>query len=244
MNTRGSRTGFTLIELIAVVAIVAILVAAALPALRAIQATALQTAARQVGNELLLTRQYAVTKRTPVRFVLALTSSGSVVSSDKVCRAYIIVARTNNLEGVEAGWAPLQDWKFLPDGVIFSDLNGIGYNIHNTPESPGTVGTRTINVTSIGNPNGWQYFNNSKTFYLITNTISSTGATITTSVLEFSPTGVGVSGATGTGLRLAQGSVLDSSTRNLLVNDTNNWVYIEIDGVNGRIRTRFIESYN
>src|SRR5690242_7987 len=114
------RTAFTLVELLAVIAIMAIIVLAALPALKSIQSTALQTAARQIANELQLTRQYAITQRASVRFCIAVDNSSG--DSNRVCRAYTACVGTDtNSDGVVDYWQPLQDWRFLPDGIVFSD---------------------------------------------------------------------------------------------------------------------------
>lgn len=247
LDTAG--TGFTLVELIAVIAIIAVITVVTLPALKSFQSTALQTAVRQVASEMKLARQYAITQHTRVRFGLCVSTSNMPAGgSNHVARAYVILAVTNNVDNIPLGWVTIQDWKFLPNGVVFSDHNASGtYNPLNADAPPpeGTIENR-LTATTSSPPVGseWQYYTNVAT---TTNFVPGATNIWSLSSVDFLPTGavanLGGGGAAGA-VRLAQGVVINPATPTLLVNSSNNWAYIEYDRVRGRVRTRYPDSYN
>lgn len=242
-----NRSAFTLIELLAVITIIAILAALSVPALKALQGTALQVAARQVYNDLSLTRQYAITGRTPTRFGIAVDWT-TTPNSNLICRAYIILQQTNDLTtGAPVGWVPIQDWRFLPDGVVFSDHNFQDtYNTINLDPVPplGTPTTRNLGPGSAGEE--WQRFTpTNNTVVFLPGATSSTNWLL--SVVDFRPTGyisnlAGNSHGTG-GIRIMQGQVANPQNRTLIITDTNNWYYIECDRFGNRLRIRNRDSY-
>ncbi|MCX7915759.1 MAG: hypothetical protein N3A53_05585, partial [Verrucomicrobiae bacterium] len=168
--------------------------------------------------------------------------------TERVCRAYSIVIASNDVNGAVAGWHLLEDWRFLPPGIVFSDHNNTSYNTINMPETPplGTSQPRFYG-TAGSTANAWQYFNNEQSMYLVTNKLSGTGATLTYSAVEFRPTGRAVVGSSGVagGVRLMQGSVTKATSTGceLIITDTNNWVYVEYDAFGGRVRTRYRDSF-
>lgn len=242
-----NRRAFTLIEMLTVIVIMAAIIVVALPALRAVQSTALQAAARQVSNALQLGRQYAITQRRPVRLLLAVNTESARNVTERVCRAYSIVIASNDVNGSVAAWIPLEDWRFLPPGIVFSDHNNTSYNTINMPETPplGTSQRRYYGKAPVL-ADAWKYFNNDQSMYVITNPISGAGATLTYSVVEFRPTGQArvESGSAG-GVRLMQGSVAAARATDceLIITDTNNWVYVEYDAFGGRVRIRYRDSF-
>jgi prepilin-type N-terminal cleavage/methylation domain-containing protein len=244
LTRRRSEGGFTLIELLAVIVIMALIAAIGFPALRALSGTALQSAARQFSSAMILARQYAINNRTPVRVTLAVNLPGmGVTGSNLICRAYNIYWASNDLNGATVAWWPLQDWRMLPTGVIFSDHNATSYNWVTLDEVP-PAGSQTRTLGS-GTP-AWQYFNNSILMPLVTNVaVAGVATNITTSYIEFRPTGAAVvSTANGVaGVRLATGSVTAPATRTVVINNTNTWAYVEYDNRNGRVRVRYPESY-
>lgn len=238
----GHLKAFTLVELLTVIAIVAVITALAIPSLRSFQSTALQTAARQLSNTLQLARQYAINSRTQVRVCLAVeNTSGTTLRDDLVCRAYTVCRRTNDANGNLAGWIPLDDWTFLPEGVVLSEHNTSGYSTITLPDPPtiGNSGTRILN-SSGGSPE-WRYFNNTSTLTVF---VPGSPESWYVSTVLFEPTGAasGIS-ANAAGIRLVAGSVLQAGSRTLLVTDTNNWVFIEYDSYGGRVRTRYRDSF-
>jgi Tfp pilus assembly protein FimT len=254
ISNRKSKIGFTLIELLAVITIIIIVVAVALPGLKAIQATAMQTAVRQITNEMKLSRQYAITRRTTVRFAICTgTNDVPARGTNHVARAYIILAATNDVDNNLVGWIPVQDWKFLPDGIVFSDVNSNYYDpLWATYNTAAIVAFRT-NAAATANNTAWQYFDSSAVttgyFYSAgtwTNNIWNT------SVVDFRSTGnVSIPGGNpAAGIRIIQGTVLNPCTNaspptcQIMVNSTNNWAYIEYSQLGGRVRSRYVDSYN
>jgi len=255
---------FTLIELLAVIVIMALIAAIGFPALKAMQGTALQTAARQFSNAMILARQYAINNRTPVRVALAvdviITNAAGASASNNVCRAYGIYWRSNDVNGAEIGWYPLQDWRTLPTGVVFSDHATTTYQ-YATLDPITVIGANTrLLGTGSGAPTS-QYFNNQTTMKIVANTLVVTnfinaGVTnaisfnpltnLVTSCIEFSPTGTAAGPASPNGIagvRLALGAVTIPLTRTIVINNASNWVYVEYDTNVGRVRIRYPETY-
>jgi prepilin-type N-terminal cleavage/methylation domain-containing protein len=241
------NAAFTLLEMMAVIVVVLILMAFAIPTINSLRSTALQVAARQVSSTMQLARQYAINERVPVRFIFAVTNSGGVVRDELVCRAYTVVkANINGDSGLVDDWEALEDWTFLPQGVIFSDQDGYYYdtinaNAANNPPPPIGAMVRGLGRAT-SSTDAWQYFE-------ATNTVACQLFTGLVCGVEFRPTGlVAASSVTGSnkgtaGIRLVTGTVVDPAGVTVAVSDTNNWVYIEYDKYGGRVRTRFKESY-
>ena len=239
-----NKRGFTLIELLTVITIVAMLAVFVLPALKSIHATSLQTGARQISSAMQLARQYAINNRVPVRFAIAVDTTVGSMPADRICRAYVICKATNDANGTIVGWIPLTDWRFLPQGILFSELNSAVSTI--TMPTPPPLGASTRSITGSGTTTtGWQYFStmSMQSMYVQINPVANTFGTINVSCAEFRPTGTASLINSQGGIRLVQGSVLNPSTRNLLVNDTNNWVMVEWDQFGGRVKVRRPEDY-
>ena len=186
--------------------------------------------------------------RTPVRVTIAVNSANmGISSSNLICRAYSIYWASNDLNGVTQAWWPLQDWRTLPTGVVFSDQAASSYAVvsGNTPPNPGV----SFRWSNGGGTLTWQNFENSIAMPVITNITTSVPASMTMSYVEFRPTGEAKCGSTppqgAAGVRLALGTVTipGAATPTLVINNTNNWVYVEYDTRNGRVRVRYPESY-
>lgn len=240
-----SRAGFTLIELLTVMAIVAILLIAALPAIKSIQSSALQVGVRQISNGLQLARQYAVTHRTNVRLVLAVDTSSGNISPDLVCRAYAIYEAVKDANGTVVCWTPLEDWRLLPQGIVITDLNNNSFNPLIADPLPPIGPTNRLLGSAATIATAWQYLDSNDPAMWVTNVSSSGTLQWNVSAVEFKPTGLvaNVSNISGAGIRVITGSVIDPTTRNILVADTNNYAYIEYDQYSGRVRAHFRESF-
>jgi prepilin-type N-terminal cleavage/methylation domain-containing protein len=135
---RRLLTAFTLVELMAVIAIIGLMMLVAMPVLQIGQGSKLISAARQFSNDLSLARQYGIAKNWRMRVVVATarTISDSGTSSPVLLtmqyRAYAIMRQTRitggwvgavpNEKNLPPGmdrWYYVQDWKTLPNGVIF-----------------------------------------------------------------------------------------------------------------------------
>lgn len=243
MSPTTNRRSFTLVELLAVIAIMAVIVAAGLPALKAMSGAGLQTGVRQFSNAMSLARQYAINNRVLVRITLAVdanTMQRAAGNSNLSCRAYSVYWGSNDVNGALVAWWPLQDWRTLPSGVVFSEHNTGNYNYSTANSSP-TLGAN-YRFLGNGSPN-WQYFDSMDlTMKVITNiaTGSAIMTNMTNSFVEFRPTGASTYGGVG-GIRLALGSVI--SNRTIIITDTSNWAYVEYDGYGGRIRVRYPETW-
>lgn len=244
---RFGAGGFTLIELLSVIVIMALIAAIGFPALKAMSGTALATGARQFSNALILARQYAITNRTRVRLALAVdpASAGGASSSNLILRAYSVYWRSNDVNGAEVAWWPLQDWRTLPSGVVFSDHNWDSYAVATL--KPISAGASVRNFGTGTSTTTWQFFNTNGVMNIVTNI--ATGMFVagrTNSCIEFLPTGTTTkfAGSSGFGgVRLALGAVTIPPSRTVVINDTNNWVYVEYDGFGGRVRTRYPDTW-
>jgi len=247
-----SNRGFTLVELLAVIVISSILIVVAMQGIKVVGSTALQTGVRQFSNDLQMARQYAITKRTRVRVLLAVDTSTprpSGLDSNTFFRAYCVYAFSNNVDGT-VGYARLTDWRVLPNGVVLADQkthDGLVYS----PVALSTV----LNPTN-GTRQTWNYIPQgtppaslvNSIFDCATNVVD--GATVVTGAgIDFLPSGRAnnyytLAGARAGGVRLAQGSAAyNGSEWNILINNTSNWAYVEYDFLGGRIRTRWVDSY-
>jgi len=243
-SSRSGNRGFTLLELLAVIGIIAIILAIVVPSLNSLKGTALQSASRQVSSTLQLARQHAVTFRVPVKFMIA-TQTNELPNPYLVCRAYIVCEpdfdpTTGDFTGK---WKAIQDWTPLPSGIVFSDLNNKYYDL--TSACPiGALQDDRIAGDPPSATDAWKYFGSSSTEDVIRP--GTTNSWVVSSV-EFRPSGhvsAGTVAGAAAGIRLATGSVLKPSIPpRVLLNDTNNWVYIEYDTYSGRIRTRTRDSF-
>jgi prepilin-type N-terminal cleavage/methylation domain-containing protein len=237
MSSITNRRGFTLVELLTVIAIIAVLTALAATALRTVQSTSLQTAARQVSNTLQLARQYAINLRVNTRVIIAVDDT--VGNDDLICRAYAVCKEERDPDtGATTGWILMEDWRFLPQGIVFSDQGNIG--TVDVPDSPPLKQTRALDVEP---PDGFKDIETIAVKY----PDGSSAGTWTACYAEFKSTGMASSftssGGFARGIRLIQGSVLNPSTREILCVNNANWVYIEYDLYGGRVRLRYRDEY-
>ena len=123
-----TRTGFTLIELLAVLFIIALVVGITVAGYTSISRNAaIDGATYELRTKLMLAKQYAVTKRVPVAFLVLdprfFTPDYPMVSGYERLngRSYAIYDLKNK--------SYIQTWMELPDGIIWD----------NTTESPNTA---------------------------------------------------------------------------------------------------------
>jgi len=134
----ASSPAFTLVELLAVVALIGLMMMVVVPSLQPSKGTSLISAARQFSNDLTLARQQGIARNWRMRVVIAtdktIKDSGTDLPELMAMqyRAYAImyqqrnywgwvgaIANQPNLPYGKDRWYYLQDWKFLPKGVVF-----------------------------------------------------------------------------------------------------------------------------
>ncbi|NQU09785.1 hypothetical protein HQ590_03270, partial [bacterium] len=176
-----------------------------------------------------------------------LGSGSSKLSSNLVCRAYMVCEAFRDANGTTLWWTPLQNWRVLPDGIVFSEHNATSYNTITMDAQPNTgVDSR---FAGSGTP-AWKYFDNVEEAppMTFTNLAAASGTTnAIVSFIEFKPSGSVnssyISSVGFGGVRLVQGAVESYSTPSLVVSDSNNWTFVEYNQLHGRVRLRTRETY-
>jgi prepilin-type N-terminal cleavage/methylation domain-containing protein len=107
-ESRGSKSGFTLLEIIVVLAILAVF---SIPAMTS-SGTGLSTAAEQVSGALAFARSEAIAKRTVVRFGIATAWNKNDPAE---YRKYSLWAWDRK----EERYVQIQNWETLPQGLVF-----------------------------------------------------------------------------------------------------------------------------
>jgi prepilin-type N-terminal cleavage/methylation domain-containing protein len=227
-SSHNKLKAFTLVELLVVVAIMAIVLSIIGLSLFGMRTTNIQNAAIQVSNGLSLARQLAIANNSPAAFIISTNTN----ATPEPYKYWAVVYSTNNKSTGNRTWMLYKDWEKLPEGVVFYDLRG------------GTTTTtyRTINDNPISDPINTPfrpsaYFTN-KAFNLTGNTTTNlTGMP----ALEFQSDGAGAGGIGASGIRLIDGVV--DPDGNLILRNTNRYVFVETDNLAGRIRVRPENSY-
>ena len=260
-----SNRGFTLVELLAVIVISSILIVVAMQGIKVVGSTALQTGVRQFSNDLQMARQYAITKRTRVRVLLAVDTGilnppfPSGFDTNTLYRAYCVYAITTNAPLATGDtWVPnaevvkrLTDWRVLPNGVVFSDQKTASGNY--SPMSLAAAGSPTNGQRFIVGGQNTPSPSQVNSTFDCQKYVSENGVNIFPgSGIDFLPSGRSIDYRLGAvasklragGVRLAQGSAVnDGSGWTVIINNTSNWAYVEYDFLGGRIRTRWVDSY-
>lgn len=228
IGTKGKLEAFTLIELLVVVAIMAIVMSIIGLSLFGMRTTNIQNAAIQVSNGLSLARQLAVANNSPAAFIISTNTN----ITPEPYKYWAVVYSTNNKSTGIRTWMLYKDWERLPEGVVFYDLRG------------GTTSTtyRTINDNPISDPTNTPfkpsaYFTNKNYALTGNNTTNLTGMP----TLEFQSDGAGVGGIGASGIRLIDGVV--DPDGNMILRNTNRYIFVETDNLAGRIRVRPENSY-
>ena len=120
---------FTLAELLVVIAIMALVIAVALPAFQGLGTGAsLKASVTQLRVTLSLARQWAITHREQTCVVFV---DGTLVqwrNLHKAYKAYAVFAITDDSVSPVQGYY-VNDWTFLPSGVVFDPTNRPAENV-------------------------------------------------------------------------------------------------------------------
>jgi len=133
-RTRNARRAFTLMELMVVMGIIILLMALAVPVLTRGRGSALRAATVNVKAALALTRQWAITKRTPTTVLLGF---GEMPDGSE--RSYYRV--TNAVHGV------VEQTTFLPEGIVLAELPESGITFRPDGSTAGRTEDQTFFIT-------------------------------------------------------------------------------------------------
>ena len=140
LHASRPRSAFTLVELMAVIAIIGLMMLVVVPSIQGNKGSLLISGARQFSNDLNLARQTAIARNWGVRVVIATDktmrdcatdlpewlsmqySAYAILYQQRLSTAWAQTAGFANEPNLPLGrdrWYYIQDWKFLPKGVIF-----------------------------------------------------------------------------------------------------------------------------
>lgn len=250
---RRERSAFTLTELMVVMAIIAIISTVLMLSLGSTRGTSVQSAAQMVASALGEARQLAVATRSETRVCIAVPNTAN---NTKPFQEFSIIRRLK--EDPQGRWVMVRDWTPLPAGAVFNDLATGDYRTARVSElaaSPGRPSARTIGSSS-GSANSWQSFSSAANNLTVVAEVNSTNVHMAApssqsqrwsqvAYIGFGARGNAIyqdpSYFQGAGIRVASGYVAPNNQ--IAVTDTNNWRYVETDGLGGRIVVRARENY-
>lgn len=212
----ASQQGMSLIELLVVAAIISMMAGLLALGLKGMKAPAIQGAASQVTSGLSLARQLAISKNTKAALFIA-----NDTGNGRIPYRHWAVGYSNRLT---ASWTVAKKWEPLPEGAFF--LETVTNTITKPPISQSLGATFTPST------------------FLNTTNITIDGKEFKTlpCVMFSSDGAAAISGnATAIAIRIAGGAV--DTNGDVTLTSTNQYYFVETDGIVGRIRMRAPESY-
>jgi len=223
IRPHAKRCAFSLIELLVVVAIISIMAGLLTLGLQGVRAPAVQGAASQVTSGLSLARQVAITKNTKAALFIANDSANGHIPFRHWSVGY--------LDKSSGTWTLSKKWDPLPEGAVFlQTLINASYNVLTKNDFRHQVGQPEIPTD----------------FAAITNVVLD-GRTFTgIPYILFASDGAAISGnattpLTHAAIRIASG--LANTNREVTLTSTDQYFFVETDGMVGRIRMRAPEDY-
>lgn len=150
------RCSFTLVEMLVVLVIMGILLALVMPAFEKLTVgSGVDAAARMVGAQLRLTRQYAITSRTRVALLIPqIDEIDTIVNGVTVkgaARRYIQFRPCQvNAGNAWVGWIPNTKWDALPTGALIAKVDSSSTSPHLPPKNPLTPDvSNVVNITGV-----------------------------------------------------------------------------------------------
>lgn len=220
----ASQQGMSLVELLVVAAIISMMAGLLAVGLKGMKAPAIQGAASQVTSGLSLARQLAISKNTKAALLIETSSTNG-----RVPFRYWSVVYSNKGSG---NWTIAKKWESLPEGAVFVEVLSGNYSA-----------ITSNNIT--GSPSLGQPFT---PMGLTTNgfKISPSAASSNYPAIMFASDGAATSGnstttLTNAAIRIASG--VTETNGQVTLTSTNQYYFVETDGIVGRIRMRAPESY-
>ena len=220
----ASQQGMSLIELLVVAAIISMMAGLLALGLKGMKSPAIQGAASQVTSGLSLARQLAISKNTKAALLIETNSVNG-----RVPFRYWSVVYSNKGSG---NWTVAKKWESLPEGAVFVEILSTNYN---------AITKKNITTSPVpGQPFTPSAFTTNDFIILPTTTSSNLPA------IMFSSDGAATTGnptttLTNAAVRIASG-VADTNGE-VTLTSTNQYYFVETDGIVGRIRMRAPESY-
>jgi prepilin-type N-terminal cleavage/methylation domain-containing protein len=252
-RTTRADSAFTLTELMVVITIIAIISTVMMVSLGSTRGTSVQSAAQMVASALGEARQLAIATRSETRLCIALPNTGN---NTKPFQAFSIIRKLK--EDPQGRWVMVRDWTTLPAGSVINDISTGSYRTAAVSELAAALGqpsSRTIG--SPGNSaDAWRFVSSATSNLELVATVNSTNAHMAAPGAQnqrWSQVGYVGFGARGNavyqdaayfqgaGIRIASGYVTPNSQ--IVITDTNNWRYVETDGLGGRIVVRARENF-
>ena len=217
-----STRGFSLIELLLVVAILSIMAGLLTLGLQGVSAPAIRGAASQVTSGLSLARQVAISKNTKAALFIA-----NDTVNGRIPYRHWSVGYSNKSSG---NWTLFKKWEPLPEGAVFLETRmNSSYNVLKNNPFTQSVGQPQIPT---GFTNTTDIVMDGKTFSGIPCIIfDSDGAAVSSSATPL----------THAAIRIASGVV--NTNWEVTLSSTNQYFFVETDGMVGRIRMRSPEDY-
>jgi len=219
----ASQQGMSLIELLVVVAIICMMAALLGLGLKGMKSPAIKGAASQVTSGLSLARQLAVSKNTKAALLIETNSANG-----RMPFRYWSVVYSNKGSG---NWTVAKKWESLPEGAVFVEVLSVNYSAITNKNITG--------ISSLGQPFTPSDFT-TNSFIISPSTTSSNLPAI-----MFASDGAAITGTTTTltnaAIRIASG--VTETNGQVTLTSTNQYYFVETDGIVGRIRMRAPESY-
>lgn len=203
------------------VAIISIMAGLLTLGLQGVRAPAIRGAASQVTSGLSLARQVAITKNTKAALFIANDTGNGRIPYRHWSVGY--------LDKSSGNWTLSKKWEPLPEGAVFLQTLTSDYNVLQKNPCPQPVGQPQI-------PTG---FANTTNIVLAGTTFAGIP------YIMFGSDGAAMSGSatalTHAAIRIASG--LANTNQEVTLTSTNQYFFVETDGMVGRIRMRAPEDY-
>lgn len=216
----ASQQGMSLIELLVVAAIISMMAGLLALGLKGMKAPAIQGAASQVTSGLSLARQLAISKNTKAALFIANKTGNGRIPYRHWAVGY------SNRGSVDWTLKSGKKWEPLPEGTFF--MESVTNAITKPPISQSLGATFTPTATDFVNTTNI--------------TIDGTSFTSLPCIVFSSDGAASITGnATSVAIRIAGGAV--DTNGQVTLTSTNQYYFVETDGIVGRIRMRAPESY-